>query len=169
MAAVANQAYDENELATRYLKSPTFAALYQDTMGFIRELAAYLDGPGRAQSKALSRSESIGYVAMSQQLTAGAMRVASILLTLRSIRDGETSFTSGIADLRSKDTTKSPESSLMVVEGMPTELLDYVRRCDDLRLEALRMLDSLMAEPMHRPNQVHATLDVLSSAFGRAK
>ena len=36
--------------------SPTFAALFREGMGLVEETAAYLDGPGRQQSKQLERA-----------------------------------------------------------------------------------------------------------------
>jgi len=45
----------------RLAASQNFSQLFRDGMKLVEETAAYLDGPGRRESKRLDRSASLGY------------------------------------------------------------------------------------------------------------
>ena len=48
--------------------SPLFASLFRDGMALVEETAAYLDGPGRQESKKLERSAALAYATESLSL-----------------------------------------------------------------------------------------------------
>src|SRR5262249_15277970 len=54
--------------------------------------AAYLDGPGRAEAKALSRSAALAYATESMRLTTRLMQLASWLLLQRAVNEGELTY-----------------------------------------------------------------------------
>ena len=51
--------------------SGNFSRLFHDGMKLVEETAAYLDGPGRQESRRLDRSASLGYATESMRLTTG--------------------------------------------------------------------------------------------------
>ena len=67
-------------------------------MGLVEETAAYLDGPGRAASKRLSRAAALAYAGESMRLTTRLMQVASWLLVQRAVRDGEIQLTEAASE-----------------------------------------------------------------------
>src|SRR6185295_14192749 len=75
--------------ALDFAKSEMFERTFKEGMGLVEETAAYLDGPGRAVSKRLSRAAALAYAGESMRLTTRLMQVASWLLVQRAVRDGE--------------------------------------------------------------------------------
>lgn len=75
--------------AAEFAKSEMFERTFKEGMALVEETAAYLDGPGRAAAKRLSRSAALAYAGESMRLTTRLMQVASWLLVQRAVRDGE--------------------------------------------------------------------------------
>src|SRR5580693_6253844 len=69
--------------------SELFDRTFQEGMALVEETAAYLDGPGRQESKSLDRKAALGYASESMRLTTRLMQVASWLLVQRAVREGE--------------------------------------------------------------------------------
>src|SRR5260370_36804987 len=72
--------------------SQAFSALFRDGMGLVEETAAYLDGPGRQESKKLERNAALAYATESMRLTTRLMQLASWLLLHRAVKEGEMSL-----------------------------------------------------------------------------
>src|SRR5437868_14309093 len=72
--------------------SQAFADLFRDGMALVEETAAYLDGPGRQDSKRLQRSAALAYATESMRLTTRLMQLASWLLLHRAVKEGEMSL-----------------------------------------------------------------------------
>ena len=72
-----------------FASSELFARTFSDGMELVEEVAAYLDGPGRQDSKLLSRQGALAYAAESMRLTTRLMQVASWLLVQRAVREGD--------------------------------------------------------------------------------
>src|SRR5437660_2905436 len=72
--------------------SQAFAGLFRDGMALVEETAAYLDGPGRKESKALERTAALAYATESMRLTTRLMQLASWLLLHRAVNEGEMTF-----------------------------------------------------------------------------
>src|SRR5260370_27541151 len=68
--------------------SQNFSQLFRDGMKLVEETAAYLDGPGRQESKLLDRSAALGYATESMRLTTRLMQLASWLLLDRAVDEG---------------------------------------------------------------------------------
>ncbi len=77
------------ELKERLVSGGGFNALYREGMGLIEQVAAYLDGDGRAASRALTREASFVYATESMRLTTRLMQLASWLLLQRAVNEGE--------------------------------------------------------------------------------
>ena len=78
--------------ARRLAGSQAFSALFRDGMALVEETAAYLDGPGRKESKALPRAAALAYATESMRLTTRLMQLASWLLLHRAVKEGEMSL-----------------------------------------------------------------------------
>lgn len=74
---------------TRLANSPAFKELFRDGMALVEETAAYLDGPGRAESRSLDRGPALAYATESMRLTTRLMQLASWLLLQRAVNEGE--------------------------------------------------------------------------------
>ena len=86
-----NDSQDKSAIALgpRIVASGGFTLLYKDGMGLIEEVAAYLDGDGRAESRGLPREASFVYATESMRLTTRLMQLASWLLLQRAVNEGE--------------------------------------------------------------------------------
>jgi len=68
--------------------SALFDRTFQQGMELVEQTAAYLDGPGRQESKQLNRKAALSYASESMRLTTRLMQVASWLLVQRAVRQG---------------------------------------------------------------------------------
>ena len=73
----------------RLTASPAFKDMFREGMALVEEAAAYLDGPGRVESRKLSRPAALAYATESMRLTTRLMQVASWLLLQRAVNEGE--------------------------------------------------------------------------------
>src|SRR5713101_3491831 len=76
----------------RLAASQNFSRLFRDGMKLVEDTAAYLDGPGRRESKLLDRAASLAYATESMRLTTRLMQLASWLLLHRAVNEGEMSL-----------------------------------------------------------------------------
>jgi len=90
-----------------------FARTFREGMGLVEQTANYLDGEGREASKALSRAGALSYAGASMRLTTQLMQIASWLLVLRAVRDGDLSIAEA----------GEPKYRLSRRETMPVELV----------------------------------------------
>lgn len=156
--------------AERMASSQNFLGLFRDGMGLLEETADYLDGPGRAESRALSRLGGLAYATESMKLTTRLMQMASWLLLQRAVNEGELSFEQA-AEEKSKVRLEHPEDHERSAgfEDLPEGLKLLLDR--SLRLQArVRHLDRQL-RGRHRPNDGEASpalsqLDRVRSAFG---
>src|ERR1700693_5572617 len=72
--------------------SQAFSGLFREGMALVEETAAYLDGPGRSESKLLERAAALAYATESMRLTTRLMQLASWLLLHRAVNEGEMSL-----------------------------------------------------------------------------
>lgn len=158
-------------LTPRLLASGGFDLLYREGMGLIEEVAAYLDGPGRADSKALNREASFVYATESMRLTTRLMQLASWLLLQRAVNEGEIS-----ADQARAEKSKVKFSALPSERGgpgwedLPETMRAYVAKGDRL-FERVVKFDRIERGEDIPPenggeNAVSAQIDRLKAAFG---
>ena len=77
------------QFSERLTNSAAFGTLFREGMDLVEETAAYLDGDGRAEAKALERSVSLTYATESMRLTTRLMQLASWLLLHRAVKEGD--------------------------------------------------------------------------------
>jgi regulator of CtrA degradation len=79
------------KLAERLAFSSSFQPIFDEGMTLVDETAAYLDGDGRRDARAISRGAATLYAAESMRLTTRLMQVASWLLLQRAANQGDMS------------------------------------------------------------------------------
>jgi len=67
--------------------SAAFKTLFREGMSLVEDTAAYLDGPGREESRSLPRAAALAYATESMRLTTRLMQVASWLLLQRAVQN----------------------------------------------------------------------------------
>ena len=154
----------------RLAGSQAFSALFRDGMSLVEETAAYLDGPGRKESKTLPRAAALAYATESMRLTTRLMQLASWLLLHRAVKEGEMSLTQVNQEktkVKLSPTFLADEDTL---KTLPDSLVIHIRRSIKLS-DQVRRLDSTMHTPAHVPqncnNPVEHQIGLLKAAFER--
>src|SRR4051794_1083979 len=110
----------------RLAGSQHFADLFRDGMALVEETAAYLDGPGRQESKKLERHASLAYATESMRLTTRLMQLASWLLLHRAVKEGEMSLAQAYkekAKVKLSSVRASDEDAVKLLPGKLQELI----------------------------------------------
>jgi regulator of CtrA degradation len=150
--------------------SQAFALLFRDGMKLVEETAAYLDGPGRAESKKLERAAALTYATESMRLTTRLMQLASWLLLHRAVNEGEMSLAQA-----NKEKTKVKLSAGEPVDEdtaglLPDSLAELIERSRKLQ-EQVRRLDATIHAPVPADARAHplaSQLGLLKAAFERS-
>ena len=113
---------DPIAFGTTFVRSEAFKNLFREGMTLVEETAAYLDGPGRAESRLLSRQAALAYASESMRLTTRLMQIASWLLVQRAVREGDM----GVQEASQDRYRVKPDSREPADEGveLPAGLLD---------------------------------------------
>lgn len=130
--------------ADSFVTSDAFRALFREGMGLVEATAAYLDGPGRDESKGLPRMSALSYASESMRLTTRLMQLASWLLLQRAVAEGElTSDQARVQKDKVKLSHQSTSSAADAIEALPEQLRELINQ--SLRLqERILHLDQLM-------------------------
>src|SRR5262245_55874366 len=154
--------------ALEFARSEVFERTFNEGMALVEETAAYLDGPGRAASKRLSRAAALAYAGESMRLTTRLMQVASWLLVQRAVRDGEIQMAEASSEkyrLISRDA--QPGATFAGSDDLPEALKALIIRGGAI-YERVRRLDETMYESgAETANPVNDQMAKLSQAFGR--
>ena len=107
--------------------------------------AAYLDGPGRAESRAMSRTVGLAYATESMRLTTRLMQVASWLLLQRAVNEGELTPNQALTErhrvkLARQDLACAPE----IFEQLPATLRALSRRSLRIQERVIHLDQSLV-------------------------
>jgi regulator of CtrA degradation len=149
--------------------SAAFAALFRDGMALVEETAAYLDGPGRQESKKLERSAALAYATESMRLTTRLMQLASWLLLHRAVKEGEMSLAQANKEKTKVKLSLGDRAGDDTMELLPERLRDLIDRSLSL-LDRVRRLDATMHSPASdvvQNNAVERQLGLLRAAFER--
>jgi len=155
-------------LAERIAAGQSFATLFREGMTLVELAAAYLDGPGRRESKQLSRTGALTYATESMRLTTRLMQLASWLLLQRAVNEGELTQDQARSEkTKVKLTIYEPphEESMKSLPKRLRTLIDESRRLHDhvLRMDAL-IYGSKPAKSAN-DNPVEHQLGLLRAAF----
>lgn len=151
-----------------FARSELFERTFKDGMALVEETAAYLDGPGRAASKRLSRAAALAYAGESMRLTTRLMQVASWLLVQRAVRDGEISLSEASTE-KYRLISREPQNQGPFAGGdeLPEALKALIARGEAI-FERVRRLDETMYEGgADAGNPVSDQLAKLEAAFTR--
>lgn len=129
----------------RVAASQNFSQLFRDGMKLVEETAAYLDGPGRQESKKLDRSASLGYATESMRLTTRLMQLASWLLLHRAVNEGEMSLAQANKE-RAKVKLGAEERPDEASGRLPARLAELIARSKKLQ-DHVRRLDATIHAP----------------------
>ncbi len=158
------------QFGERLAGSETFKDLFREGMSMVEETAAYLDGPGRDESKDISRTASLTYATESMRLTTRLMQMASWLLLQRAVNEGEmTAEQAGLEQAKVKLETLSTNRDGDDWQALPQRLKDLIDQSIRLQ-DRIRHLDESMynkdrAEEADSPNPVASQLDHLARAL----
>lgn len=160
-------------LGPRIVASGGFTALYREGMALIEDVAAYLDGDGRAESRALPREASFVYATESMRLTTRLMQLASWLLLQRAVNEGElTPENARVEKEKVKFSATPSERGGPGYSAMPERLRDYIAQGDRL-FARVQQFDKLerggIAEvaPAASEGSIGDQLARLRAAFGK--
>ena len=149
-----------------------FDALYREGMTLIEEVAGYLDGEGRADSRLLPREASFLYATESRRLTTRLMQLASWLLLQRAVNEGEISKENARSEKEKVKFSATPsERGGPGYEHLPEALRVYIDRGDRL-FDRVMQFDQLERGRMPERDAggvdgVADQLARLKAAFGR--
>ncbi len=141
--------------------SAAFKTLFREGMNLVEDTAAYLDGPGREESRRLPRPAALAYATESMRLTTRLMQVASWLLLQRAVNEGELTPSQAQAErLRVKLSRQDFGCAPEVFEQLPPTLRSLSKR--SLRIqERVIYLDQSLAIA-HSPGLVETQSEVAS-------
>lgn len=153
--------------ASTFVRSELFARTFSEGMNLVEETANYLDGEGRKASKTLPRSSALAYASASMRLTTQLMQIASWLLVLRAVREGDMSLGEAGDD---KYRLKPREDAIgdLLAEGLPPELIGLTESASQLytRIERLDGELFLAKSTETSPHDAAAQQRQLAEAFG---
>lgn len=161
------------DFASRFAGSETFRTLFREGMALVEETASYLDGPGRAESRGLSRAASLIYATESMRLTTRLMQLASWLLLQRAVNEGEmTQEQAGMEKAKVRIEPSAGDRSGPGWDEVPETLRDLVDRSRRLQERIRKLDDAIYSAPDAprdvAPNPVADQLGLLATAFGRS-
>jgi regulator of CtrA degradation len=111
------------------LAASRFKEMFTEGMTLVEDVAAYLDGPGRLESKTLARPLAVAYAAESMRLTTRLMQIASWLLVQKAINEGDLNRAQGILEKnRVKVTSQGIASQACIFAQLPDTLQEFTAR-----------------------------------------
>jgi regulator of CtrA degradation len=152
----------------RLTNSAAFGTLFREGMDLVEETAAYLDGDGRTEAKALERSVSLTYATESMRLTTRLMQLASWLLLHRAVKEGEMTLTQANREKTKVKLTAADPGAEEVIEKLPQQLQDLIARSMSLQAKVRRLDTTIHTPPAERApigNPLVPQLNRLKAAF----
>ena len=156
----------------RLAASQAFSALFRDGMKLVEQTAAYLDGPGRQQSKKLARAAALSYATESMRLTTRLMQLASWLLLHRAVNEGEMSLAQANKE---KTRVRLGEPEIVDEEALsvlPEQLVELIQRTSRLQADVRRLDATIHAQApasVARANPLDRQIGLLKAAFERGE
>src|ERR1700755_3645279 len=158
------------KLSERLTNSTAFSNLFREGMDLVEETAAYLDGDGRSEAKALERSVSLTYASESMRLTTRLMQLASWLLLHRAVKEGEMTLTQANREKTKVKLSAADPGSDEMIEKLPLQLQDLTARSMALQPKVRRLDTTIHAPATERSaigNPLVPQLNRLKAAFER--
>lgn len=147
--------HDKSEGPEAFVQSALFARTFREGMALVEETASYLDGEGRDAAKELGREEALSYASASMRLTTQLMQIASWLLVIRAVREGEMSL--GEAAEKKYRIEATVEASLREGgEALPHRLSGLIEAAHRLYAQIVRLDQDLFAKSARPLSQTDA-------------
>jgi regulator of CtrA degradation len=156
------------QFSERLTNSAAFGTLFREGMDLVEETAAYLDGDGRTEAKALERSVSLTYATESMRLTTRLMQLASWLLLHRAVKEGEMTLSQANREKTKVKLTAADPGPEDMIEKLPQQLQDLITRSMNLQSRVRRLDVTIHAAPAERApigNPLVPQLNRLKAAF----
>mgnify|MGYP001406830176 CR=1 FL=1 len=148
--------------------SAAFGILFREGMDLVEETAAYLDGVGRIEAKALDRAVNLTYATESMRLTTRLMQLASWLLLHRAVKEGEMTLTQANREKTKVKLSAADPAPKEMIEKLPQQLQDLIGRSMTLRAKVRRLDTTIHASAAARAaigNPLMPQLNRLKAAF----
>src|SRR6195256_1555543 len=158
------------QFSDRLTNSAAFGTLFREGMDLVEETAAYLDGPGRADAKALDRAVSLTYATESMRLTTRLMQLASWLLLHRAVKEGEMALIQANREKTKVKLSAADPGAEQMLEKLPLALQELIGRSMALQTKVRRLDTSIHAPAAERAaigNPLVPQLNRLKAAFER--
>jgi regulator of CtrA degradation len=152
----------------RLTNSAAFGVLFREGMDLVEETAAYLDGDGRSEAKALERAVSLTYATESMRLTTRLMQLASWLLLHRAVKEGEMTLTQANREKTKVKLSAADPGPEDMIEKLPPQLQELIVRSMNLQSRVRRLDITIHAAPAERApigNPLVPQLNRLKAAF----
>jgi regulator of CtrA degradation len=156
------------QFSERLTNSAAFGTLFREGMDLVEETAAYLDGDGRNEAKALERAVSLTYATESMRLTTRLMQLASWLLLHRAVKEGEMTLTQANREKTKVKLTAADPGTEDMIAKLPQQLQDLIARSMSLQTRVRRLDSSIHATAAERApigNPLVPQLNRLKAAF----
>src|SRR5882672_8651348 len=154
----------------RLAASQNFSRLFRDGMKLVEDTAAYLDGPGRRESKLLDRAASLAYATESMRLTTRLMQLASWLLLHRAVNEGEMSLAQANKEKTKVKLAPGEPVDEAAINSLPKPLQGLIERARKLH-DDVRRLDATIHAPVPEDlptgNPLERQIGLLRAAFER--
>src|SRR5277367_4488368 len=153
--------------ALKLVSSDAFKTLFREGMSLVEVAAAYLDGPGRLESKTLRRSVALAYATESMRLTTRLMQVASWLLLRRAVNEGELTLAQAFSEkhrvrLARQEIACAPD----ILAELPSVFVDLCFRSMRLQARVLHLDASIAAAVEPGP---FASVSVVAAQWARLR
>lgn len=150
----------------KFAESGNFSSIFEEGMSLVEATAAYLDGDGRKEAKALESQASLAYATESMRLTTRLMQLASWLLIRRAVNDGEMSPEQAFDDQNKvKFQPPQPSSDPEVYAALPERLRELNEASLNLYRRVMSIDKLLKAELDDAPKP--SANDALGEQFSR--
>ncbi|MFY9955134.1 DUF1465 family protein [Bradyrhizobium sp.] len=152
----------------RLTNSAAFGTLFREGMDLVEETAAYLDGAGRIEAKALERAVSLTYATESMRLTTRLMQLASWLLLHRAVKEGEMTLTQANREKTKVKLSAADPGPDDMITKLPQQLQDLIARSMSLQSKVRRLdgtIHAPAAETTTIGNPLVPQLNRLKAAF----
>jgi regulator of CtrA degradation len=156
------------QFSERLTNSAAFGNLFREGMDLVEETAAYLDGVGRTEAKALDRAVSLTYATESMRLTTRLMQLASWLLLHRAVKEGEMTLTQANREKTKVKLSAADPGPVDMIEKLPQQLQDLIARSMSLQSRVRRLDTTIHSPPPERMaigNPLVPHLNRLKAAF----
>ena len=155
----------------RLAGSEAFKSLFKEGMHLVELSAAYLDGPGRLEAKAMPRATALAYASESMRLTTRLMQMASWLLMQRAVNEGDMTPAQAMQEknkvrLSRQDLCCDPQTFAI----LPDVLQDLCEQSLRLQSRIIHLDGLLYQAPAResaraRPIAIESQLNMLREAF----